>query len=131
MPVCVLPVSWLLLGVLQALLKEHAGDVPKLAYTGRPIVKWPKRVRVRSNSAPWRRAAGPPLKAKGMVAQVIDLIGSFSAPAAFLVPASSSGSASSAQAGNHTHHPSATEARLLNVCAEETQSQVRLCVFAF
>lgn len=30
--------------VLQALLKEHANDNPKLAYTGKPIVKWPPRV---------------------------------------------------------------------------------------
>ena len=29
----------------QALLKEHASDVPKLSYTGTPIVQWPKRVR--------------------------------------------------------------------------------------
>lgn len=29
----------------QALLKEHANDNPKLSYTGRPIVKWPRRVR--------------------------------------------------------------------------------------
>lgn len=30
----------------QALLKEHANDNPKFSYTGRPIVKWPKRVRL-------------------------------------------------------------------------------------
>ncbi|KAF0037959.1 hypothetical protein F2P81_010833 [Scophthalmus maximus] len=29
---------------IKALLKEHANDNPKLAYTGKPIVKWPKRV---------------------------------------------------------------------------------------
>ncbi|XP_075320358.1 lysine (K)-specific demethylase 2Aa isoform X2 [Odontesthes bonariensis] len=28
---------------VKALLKEHANDNPKLSYTGRPIVKWPKR----------------------------------------------------------------------------------------
>lgn len=28
----------------KALLKEHANDIPKLSYTGKPIVKWPKRV---------------------------------------------------------------------------------------
>ncbi|KAJ0051087.1 hypothetical protein NL108_012296, partial [Boleophthalmus pectinirostris] len=28
---------------LKALLKEHANDVPKLSYTGKPIIKWPKR----------------------------------------------------------------------------------------
>lgn len=63
------------------------------------------------------------------------LISSSSPPAALLVPASSSGPASSTQTGNHAHHPSAAEARLLHVCAEETQSQVRrhvcVCVLAF
>lgn len=29
---------------VQALLKEHANDNPKLSYTGKPIIKWPKRV---------------------------------------------------------------------------------------
>uniref|UniRef100_A0A8C4F409 [histone H3]-dimethyl-L-lysine(36) demethylase n=1 Tax=Dicentrarchus labrax TaxID=13489 RepID=A0A8C4F409_DICLA len=29
---------------IKALLKEHANDNPKLSYTGKPIVKWPKRV---------------------------------------------------------------------------------------
>lgn len=29
----------------KALLKEHANDNPKLSYTGKPIVRWPKRVR--------------------------------------------------------------------------------------
>ncbi|XP_026215604.1 lysine (K)-specific demethylase 2Aa isoform X1 [Anabas testudineus] len=28
---------------IKALLKEHANDNPKLSYTGKPIVKWPKR----------------------------------------------------------------------------------------
>uniref|UniRef100_A0AAQ5YDJ8 [histone H3]-dimethyl-L-lysine(36) demethylase n=2 Tax=Amphiprion TaxID=80969 RepID=A0AAQ5YDJ8_AMPOC len=28
---------------IKALLKEHASDNPKLSYTGKPIVKWPKR----------------------------------------------------------------------------------------
>uniref|UniRef100_A0A673KHI4 [histone H3]-dimethyl-L-lysine(36) demethylase n=1 Tax=Sinocyclocheilus rhinocerous TaxID=307959 RepID=A0A673KHI4_9TELE len=28
----------------QKLLEEHANDNPKLSYTGKPIVKWPKRV---------------------------------------------------------------------------------------
>ncbi|MCJ8730314.1 hypothetical protein PDJAM_G00182870 [Pangasius djambal] len=32
-----------LLHDMRALLKEHANDNPKLSYTGRPIVKWPKR----------------------------------------------------------------------------------------
>ncbi|XP_066534801.1 lysine (K)-specific demethylase 2Aa isoform X2 [Hoplias malabaricus] len=32
-----------LLHDIRALLKEHANDIPKLSYTGRPIVKWPKR----------------------------------------------------------------------------------------
>ncbi|XP_058237611.1 lysine (K)-specific demethylase 2Aa isoform X2 [Hemibagrus wyckioides] len=32
-----------LLHDMRALLKEHANDTPKLSYTGRPIVKWPKR----------------------------------------------------------------------------------------
>lgn len=31
--------------LFQALLKEHASDTPKLSYTGKPIVRWPKRVR--------------------------------------------------------------------------------------
>lgn len=129
MPPCLTAPSLIVpLVVLQALLKEHASDVPKLSYTGRPIVKWPKRVRAKWNSAPWRRAAGPSLKVKRGMAQVMFPIGSSSAPAALLVPASSSGAASSAQAGNHAHHPSASEACLLHVCAEETQSQVRLCI---
>ncbi|XP_030643962.1 lysine (K)-specific demethylase 2Aa [Chanos chanos] len=32
-----------LLHDIRALLKEHANDSPKLSYTGKPIVKWPKR----------------------------------------------------------------------------------------
>ncbi|XP_068176925.1 lysine (K)-specific demethylase 2Aa [Antennarius striatus] len=28
---------------IKALLKEHASDNPKLSYTGKPIIKWPKR----------------------------------------------------------------------------------------
>ncbi|XP_040892667.1 lysine (K)-specific demethylase 2Aa isoform X1 [Toxotes jaculatrix] len=28
---------------IKALLKEHANDIPKLSYTGNPIIKWPKR----------------------------------------------------------------------------------------
>lgn len=31
--------------LVQALLKEHANDDPKLSYTGEPIVRWPERVR--------------------------------------------------------------------------------------
>uniref|UniRef100_A0A665W9U3 [histone H3]-dimethyl-L-lysine(36) demethylase n=1 Tax=Echeneis naucrates TaxID=173247 RepID=A0A665W9U3_ECHNA len=31
---------------IKALLKEHANDNSKLSYTGKPIVKWPKRVNV-------------------------------------------------------------------------------------
>uniref|UniRef100_A0A8C7FX57 [histone H3]-dimethyl-L-lysine(36) demethylase n=1 Tax=Oncorhynchus kisutch TaxID=8019 RepID=A0A8C7FX57_ONCKI len=34
-----------LLHDIRALLKEHANDIPKLSYTGKPIVKWPTRVR--------------------------------------------------------------------------------------
>lgn len=30
---------------MQTLLEEHANDDPKLSYTGKPIVTWPKRVR--------------------------------------------------------------------------------------
>ncbi|CAF90519.1 unnamed protein product, partial [Tetraodon nigroviridis] len=30
---------------IKALLKEHANDNPKLSYTGKPIITWPKRVR--------------------------------------------------------------------------------------
>uniref|UniRef100_A0A672IA09 [histone H3]-dimethyl-L-lysine(36) demethylase n=1 Tax=Salarias fasciatus TaxID=181472 RepID=A0A672IA09_SALFA len=29
---------------VKALLKEHANDVPKLSYTGKPVVRWPRRV---------------------------------------------------------------------------------------
>lgn len=29
---------------LQKILMEHASDDPKLSFTGKPIVKWPKRV---------------------------------------------------------------------------------------
>ncbi|KAM9857232.1 lysine (K)-specific demethylase 2Aa [Aulostomus maculatus] len=32
-----------LISHIKALLKEHANDDPKLSYTGKPIVKWPKR----------------------------------------------------------------------------------------
>uniref|UniRef100_A0A674CLM2 [histone H3]-dimethyl-L-lysine(36) demethylase n=1 Tax=Salmo trutta TaxID=8032 RepID=A0A674CLM2_SALTR len=32
-----------LLHDIRALLKEHANDIPKLSYTGKPIVKWPTR----------------------------------------------------------------------------------------
>ncbi|KAA0722127.1 Lysine-specific demethylase 2A [Triplophysa tibetana] len=32
-----------LLHDIRALLKEHANDTPKLSYTGKPIVRWPKR----------------------------------------------------------------------------------------
>uniref|UniRef100_A0A8C1R2S6 [histone H3]-dimethyl-L-lysine(36) demethylase n=1 Tax=Cyprinus carpio TaxID=7962 RepID=A0A8C1R2S6_CYPCA len=32
-----------LLHDIRALLKEHASDIPKLSYTGKPIVRWPKR----------------------------------------------------------------------------------------
>uniref|UniRef100_A0A4W5PQP7 [histone H3]-dimethyl-L-lysine(36) demethylase n=1 Tax=Hucho hucho TaxID=62062 RepID=A0A4W5PQP7_9TELE len=34
-----------LLHDIRALLKAHANDLPKLSYTGKPIVKWPTRVR--------------------------------------------------------------------------------------
>lgn len=33
-----------LLFSIQAVLKQHYSDDPKLAYTGEPIVKWPERV---------------------------------------------------------------------------------------
>uniref|UniRef100_A0A8C1RV57 [histone H3]-dimethyl-L-lysine(36) demethylase n=1 Tax=Cyprinus carpio TaxID=7962 RepID=A0A8C1RV57_CYPCA len=33
-----------LLSDIRKLLEEHANDNPKLSYTGKPIVKWPKRV---------------------------------------------------------------------------------------
>uniref|UniRef100_A0A8C9TKU6 [histone H3]-dimethyl-L-lysine(36) demethylase n=1 Tax=Scleropages formosus TaxID=113540 RepID=A0A8C9TKU6_SCLFO len=33
-----------LLHDIRTLLQEHANDIPKLSYTGRPIVKWPRRV---------------------------------------------------------------------------------------
>uniref|UniRef100_A0A8C2PUI4 Lysine (K)-specific demethylase 2Aa n=1 Tax=Cyprinus carpio TaxID=7962 RepID=A0A8C2PUI4_CYPCA len=33
-----------LLHDIRALLKEHASDIPKLSYTGKPIVRWPKRL---------------------------------------------------------------------------------------
>uniref|UniRef100_A0A8D0CDW7 [histone H3]-dimethyl-L-lysine(36) demethylase n=1 Tax=Scleropages formosus TaxID=113540 RepID=A0A8D0CDW7_SCLFO len=32
-----------LLHDIRTLLQEHANDIPKLSYTGRPIVKWPRR----------------------------------------------------------------------------------------
>uniref|UniRef100_A0A8C2JVC1 [histone H3]-dimethyl-L-lysine(36) demethylase n=1 Tax=Cyprinus carpio TaxID=7962 RepID=A0A8C2JVC1_CYPCA len=32
-----------LLHDIRALLKEHADDIPELSYTGKPIVRWPKR----------------------------------------------------------------------------------------
>uniref|UniRef100_A0A671NNT5 Lysine-specific demethylase 2A-like n=1 Tax=Sinocyclocheilus anshuiensis TaxID=1608454 RepID=A0A671NNT5_9TELE len=32
-----------LLQDIRELLKEHANDIPKLSYTGKPIVRWPKR----------------------------------------------------------------------------------------
>uniref|UniRef100_A0A8C8ETI2 [histone H3]-dimethyl-L-lysine(36) demethylase n=1 Tax=Oncorhynchus tshawytscha TaxID=74940 RepID=A0A8C8ETI2_ONCTS len=35
-----------LLHDIRALLEEHCNDDPKLSYTGKPIVKWPKRVSV-------------------------------------------------------------------------------------
>uniref|UniRef100_A0A673ZMN9 [histone H3]-dimethyl-L-lysine(36) demethylase n=1 Tax=Salmo trutta TaxID=8032 RepID=A0A673ZMN9_SALTR len=35
-----------LLHDIRALLEEHCNDDPKLSYTGKPIVKWPKRVMV-------------------------------------------------------------------------------------
>uniref|UniRef100_A0A671VPV7 [histone H3]-dimethyl-L-lysine(36) demethylase n=1 Tax=Sparus aurata TaxID=8175 RepID=A0A671VPV7_SPAAU len=31
---------------IKALLKEHTSDNPKLSYTGKPIVRWPKRVSI-------------------------------------------------------------------------------------
>uniref|UniRef100_A0A671RXD7 [histone H3]-dimethyl-L-lysine(36) demethylase n=1 Tax=Sinocyclocheilus anshuiensis TaxID=1608454 RepID=A0A671RXD7_9TELE len=33
-----------LLHDIRALLKEHADDIPELSYTGKPIVRWPKRL---------------------------------------------------------------------------------------
>uniref|UniRef100_A0A7N6A9T1 [histone H3]-dimethyl-L-lysine(36) demethylase n=1 Tax=Anabas testudineus TaxID=64144 RepID=A0A7N6A9T1_ANATE len=40
---------------IKALLKEHANDNPKLSYTGKPIVKWPKRKPASSMSVLRRR----------------------------------------------------------------------------
>ena len=34
------------MSVVQTLLEEHADDDPGLSYTGKPIVKWPRRVRM-------------------------------------------------------------------------------------
>ncbi|KAK2909075.1 hypothetical protein Q8A67_004912 [Cirrhinus molitorella] len=42
-----------LLHDIRALLKEHANDTPKLSYTGKPIVRWPKR-------PPWYQPPPPP-----------------------------------------------------------------------
>ncbi|XP_026796313.3 lysine-specific demethylase 2A isoform X1 [Pangasianodon hypophthalmus] len=42
-----------LLGDIRALLEEHANDDPKLSYTGKPIVTWPKR-------PSWYRPLPPP-----------------------------------------------------------------------
>uniref|UniRef100_A0AAZ3PWG3 Lysine (K)-specific demethylase 2Aa n=1 Tax=Oncorhynchus tshawytscha TaxID=74940 RepID=A0AAZ3PWG3_ONCTS len=42
-----------LLHDIRALLKEHANDIPKLSYTGKPIVKWPTR-------PPWYQPPPPP-----------------------------------------------------------------------
>uniref|UniRef100_A0A672IC96 [histone H3]-dimethyl-L-lysine(36) demethylase n=1 Tax=Salarias fasciatus TaxID=181472 RepID=A0A672IC96_SALFA len=38
---------------VKALLKEHANDVPKLSYTGKPVVRWPRR-------PSWYRPPPPP-----------------------------------------------------------------------
>ncbi|XP_061106600.1 lysine-specific demethylase 2A isoform X2 [Conger conger] len=43
-----------LLHDIRTLLQEHANDDPKLAYTGMPIVRWPKR-------PPWYQPPPPPL----------------------------------------------------------------------
>uniref|UniRef100_A0A8C1J3V6 [histone H3]-dimethyl-L-lysine(36) demethylase n=1 Tax=Cyprinus carpio TaxID=7962 RepID=A0A8C1J3V6_CYPCA len=42
-----------LLHDIRALLKEHADDIPELSYTGKPIVRWPKR-------PPWYQPPPPP-----------------------------------------------------------------------
>ncbi|XP_051559950.1 lysine-specific demethylase 2A-like isoform X3 [Myxocyprinus asiaticus] len=42
-----------LLHDIRALLKEHANDIPILSYTGKPIVRWPKR-------PPWYQPPPPP-----------------------------------------------------------------------
>ncbi|TRY89954.1 hypothetical protein DNTS_001675 [Danionella cerebrum] len=42
-----------LLHDIRALLKDHANDIPKLSYTGKPIVRWPKR-------PPWYQPPPPP-----------------------------------------------------------------------
>ncbi|XP_016331058.1 lysine-specific demethylase 2A-like [Sinocyclocheilus anshuiensis] len=42
-----------LLQDIRELLKEHANDIPKLSYTGKPIVRWPKR-------PPWYQPPPPP-----------------------------------------------------------------------
>lgn len=38
---------------VQAVLKEHARDDPKLSYTGQPIVRWPKRVNAEHSFDIW------------------------------------------------------------------------------
>ncbi|CAL8349985.1 unnamed protein product, partial [Boreogadus saida] len=43
-----------LLAHIKALLKEHANDNPKLSYTGKPIITWPKR-------PSWYQPPPPPL----------------------------------------------------------------------
>nr|XP_043884064.1 lysine (K)-specific demethylase 2Aa isoform X1 [Solea senegalensis] len=46
---------------IKALLKEHANDNPKLSYTGKPIVKWPKRCFFSSPHQPsWYQPPPPP-----------------------------------------------------------------------
>ncbi|KAG1956457.1 lysine (K)-specific demethylase 2Aa isoform X3 [Pimephales promelas] len=42
-----------LLHDIRALLKDHANDIPKLSYTGKPIVRWPRR-------PPWYQPPPPP-----------------------------------------------------------------------
>uniref|UniRef100_A0AAR2J0Y8 [histone H3]-dimethyl-L-lysine(36) demethylase n=1 Tax=Pygocentrus nattereri TaxID=42514 RepID=A0AAR2J0Y8_PYGNA len=47
-----------LLSDIRAVLEEHTNDDPKLSYTGKPIVTWPKRVR--PNITPVPRPVKPP-----------------------------------------------------------------------
>ncbi|KAG7254938.1 hypothetical protein CRUP_010465 [Coryphaenoides rupestris] len=49
-----------LLTHIKALLKEHANDSPKLSYTGKPIITWPKRVTVVVPASPSPAAPDAP-----------------------------------------------------------------------
>uniref|UniRef100_A0A673N6H4 [histone H3]-dimethyl-L-lysine(36) demethylase n=1 Tax=Sinocyclocheilus rhinocerous TaxID=307959 RepID=A0A673N6H4_9TELE len=53
-----------LLHDIRALLKEHADDIPELSYTGKPIVRWPKR-------PPWYQPPPPVIRPKLATAHII------------------------------------------------------------